>query len=206
MSLHLIPVTPPNITPRHHPRSINMHQAENCPSIPPLRYSFSPLSWPNNIPLWSYQVPSGLGLGHTHRSRCTHNAVHTQGSLWPPQGLCHLSGVRGLAPALSKASRSKGWFGSPHTRQCIHKVVHTQGGAHTRRYMATAGALLYKGGAGAGPRFERSEPKQGVVWRSTHNAVHTQVGTHTRRCMHNAVCGHHKSLVISGGCGGWPLR
>ena len=36
-------------------------------------------------------------------------------------------------------------------------AVHTQGGAHTRRFVATAGVLLFKRGAGAGPRVERSE-------------------------------------------------
>ena len=36
-------------------------------------------------------------------------------------------------------------------------AVHTQGGAHTRRSVATAGVLLFKGGAGAGPRVKRSE-------------------------------------------------
>ena len=44
-----------------------------------------------------------------------------------------------------------GWFGGPHTRRCIHKVVHTQGGAHTRRSVATARVLLFKGGAGLAP-------------------------------------------------------
>ena len=38
------------------------------------------------------------------------------------------------------------------------KAVHTQGGAHTRQSVATGGVLLFKGGAGAGPRIERSEP------------------------------------------------
>ena len=36
---------------------------------------------------------------------CTHKAVYTQGSLWPPQKSCHFRGVRGLAPALGEASR-----------------------------------------------------------------------------------------------------
>ena len=41
--------------------------------------------------------------------------------------------------------------------------MHTQGGAHTRRctqkaVCSSAGVLLFKGGAGAGPRVERSEP------------------------------------------------
>ena len=48
------------------------------------------------------------------------------------------------------------------------KAVHSHGGAHARRFVANAGVLLSKGGggAGAGPRLERSDLKQGVVWRS----------------------------------------
>ena len=46
-----------------------------------------------------------------------------------------------------------------------HKAVHTQGGAHKRRSVATVGVLLFKGGVGAGPRVERSEPKQRVCIR-----------------------------------------
>ena len=37
-------------------------------------------------------------------------------------------------------------------------AVHTQGGAHTKRSVATAGVMLFRGGAGAGPCVERSEP------------------------------------------------
>ena len=44
--------------------------------------------------------------------------------------------------------------------RCTHKAVHTPGGANTRQSVATAGVLLFKGVAGAGPRVERSEPKQ----------------------------------------------
>ena len=54
--------------------------------------------------------------------------VHTQGGLSPPQESCYFRGVRGLAPASSEASRSRGRFVGPHTRRCIHKVVHTKGG------------------------------------------------------------------------------
>ena len=43
----------------------------------------------------------------------------------------------------------------------IGKAVHTEGGTHKRRSVATAGVMLFKGGAGAGPRVERSEPKVG---------------------------------------------
>ena len=68
-----------------------------------------------------------------------------------------------------------------HTRRCIHKAVHTQGGAHRRRSVATVGVLLFRGGAGAGPRVERSEPGHWGGWRSTHKAVHTQGGAHRRR-------------------------
>ena len=35
----------------------------------------------------------------------THKAMHTQGSLWPPQESCYSRGVWGLAPASSEASR-----------------------------------------------------------------------------------------------------
>ena len=62
--------------------------------------------------------------------------------------------------------------------------------------MATARVLLFKGVARAGPRVERSEPKQGLVWRSAHKAMHTQGGAHTRQCTHKAVYGHHKSFAI----------
>ena len=51
-------------------------------------------------------------------------------------------------------------------------------GAHKGRPVATAGVLLSKGGAGAGPRAKRSELKQGVFRRSTGNAAHTKGGTH----------------------------
>ena len=43
----------------------------------------------------------------------------------------------------------KGW-------RCTHKAVHAQGGAHTRWPVATAVVLLFKGGAGVGPRVELS--------------------------------------------------
>ena len=36
--------------------------------------------------------------------------------------------------------------------------------------------------------------------------LHTQGGAHTRRCAHKVVYGHRRSLVISGGHGGWPPR
>ena len=60
-------------------------------------------------------------------------------------------------------------------------MVHTQGSANTRRSEATVGVLLFKGGAGAGPRAEQSEPS---VERSE---VHTQGGAYTRWCTHKAV-------------------
>ena len=61
--------------------------------------------------------------------------------------------------------------------------IHVEGGAHTRQSMATARVFFFKGGAGASPRIERSEPsikrskpRQRKVWRPTHKAVHTQGG------------------------------
>ena len=79
------------------------------------------------------------------------------------QESCYLRGVRGLAPASSAASRMHSRTGGAHTRRGTHKAGHTQGGAHTRRGTqkavdSIAGVLLFKGGAGAGPRVERSEP------------------------------------------------
>ena len=103
--------------------------------------------------------------GGTHTRRCTHKAEHIKGGLWPPQESCYLRVVWGLAPASSEASRSKGLVGAPKARWYTLKAVHTQGGAHKRWSVATAGVLLFMGGARAAPRIERSEPKQGVCIR-----------------------------------------
>ena len=46
--------------------------------------------------------------------------------------------------------------------------VQTEGGAHARPFVATAGVLLFKGGAGAGPRVECSEPWRLDGWRTLH--------------------------------------
>ena len=35
---------------------------------------------------------------------------------------------------------------------------------------------------------------------------HGNCHAYTRRCTHKAACGHRRSLVIVGGCGGWPPR
>ena len=52
-----------------------------------------------------------------------------------------------MTPASSAVSRSRGRFGNSHARRCTFNAVHTQGGAHKRRSLATAGVLLFKGGA-----------------------------------------------------------
>ena len=51
--------------------------------------------------------------GGTHRTRCPHKAVHTEGGLWPPQESCYLGGHR---------------QGGTHRMRCPHKAVHTKGG------------------------------------------------------------------------------
>ena len=61
----------------------------------------------------------------------------------------------------------------PQARRYTQKAVHTQGGTHKRRSVATAGVMLFKGGAGAGPRVERSEPKVGGGWVGGGDFVHT---------------------------------
>ena len=53
---------------------------------------------------------------------------------------------------------------APGPRGC-REVVHTQGGVHTRRFVATARAVLFKGVAGAGPHVERNELKRGFLAR-----------------------------------------
>ena len=89
--------------------------------------------------------------------RCTHKAVYSHRKSHVIEG-----GVRGLAPASSVASRSVGKVGSctwNSTRFVIRgKMVHTQGGTHRRRSIATAGFMLLKGSAGAGPRVKHREP------------------------------------------------
>ena len=78
--------------------------------------------------------------------------------------------------------------------------------------MATARLLLFKGGVGAGPRIERSEPKEGVVLRSTGNAGCKQyvgdalcfmVKTRTRHKTIETVLNNGWRLVAVGG--GWRL-
>ena len=122
--------------------------------------------------------------------------VHTQGGLWPRVLLFH--GGRGSWP-LRPVKRDESWGGlrvhtqgGAHTRRCTHKAV------HARCFMANVGVLPFKGCAGLGPRLQRSETKQGVVWERTHKVVHTQGGAYTRRCTHKAVGCYFK------GGGDWP--
>ena len=49
-------------------------------------------------------------------------------------------------------------FKGSQARRYTQKAVHTQGGTHKTRSVASAGVMLVKGGARAGPRVERSEP------------------------------------------------
>ena len=63
-------------------------------------------------------------------------------------------------------------------------MVHTQGGAHKRRCTQQ-------------PVVERSQLRQGKVWRFTHKAVHTQGGVHNRRFVATA-----RVLLCKRGCGG----
>ena len=66
------------------------------------------------------------------------------------------------------------------------QAVHTQGGAHTRRSVATAGVLLFTGGAGLAPASSEESRSKGRFG-----------GTHTRR-------GIHKAVHTQGGL--WPLQ
>ena len=118
--------------------------------------------------------------GSAHKRRCTHNVGRTQGGAHKRRsvataGVLLFKGGVGAGPRVERSGPKQGGVGGPHTRRCTHKEVHTEGGAHKRRSVATAGVLLFKGGAGAGPRVERSEPERGGGG-CTHKAVHTQGG------------------------------
>ena len=98
--------------------------------------------------------------------------------------------------------------GSAYTRQCTHKAVHKQGDAHKRRFVATAGVLLFKGGCRGWPlRPAKLAEAREVL------AVHTQGGAHIRWCTHKAVHtqgdAHKRRFVATAavssfkvGCGG----
>ena len=74
-------------------------------------------------------------------------------------------------------------------------AMHTQRGAYIRQSVATARVLLFKGGAGAGPCIEQSEPSvQRSELRCT-MCVERVDGAHTRRCIRKA--GHRQG-------GPWP--
>ena len=71
--------------------------------------------------------------GGAHTRRYIHKAGHTQGGTHKRRSVavqesCYLTGVRGLAPALSAASRMHSRTGGAHTTRNIHKAVHTKGG------------------------------------------------------------------------------
>ena len=61
-------------------------------------------------------------------------------------------GTRGGLRGGTGGGGQKGRFGGPHTRRCTHKAVHTQGGLWPPQE-----SCYLRGGAGAGPRVERSE-------------------------------------------------
>ena len=42
-------------------------------------------------------------VGGVHTRRCIHKAVHTQGSLWPPQESCYLRGGAGAGPRVERS-------------------------------------------------------------------------------------------------------
>ena len=130
--------------------------------------------------------------GGAYTRQCTHKAVHTQGGLWPPQESCYFRGVGLAGPsrqASSAASRVKVW-------RSTHKAVHIHCGAHPRRAVATARVLFFASNEAS---FLSS-----TASRSEGSAVRTQRSAYTWRSTHKAFCDQQRSLVILGGCGGWP--
>ena len=216
-------------------------------------------------PTWSEASRSKGRFGGPHTRRCIHKVAHTQGSantrrsVGTTRVLSFKGGGVWVGPRV-KRSEVKQWevWRSTHTRRCIHKVVHTQGGAHTRRSVATAGVLLFKGGclcwpprgakraeargglavhtqggaytrwctqgnahtrryaatagvllfkgggAWVAPRVERSEVKQGEVWWSTHKAVYTRWRTHKAVPTQGGVWPPQESGYLRGGIGLGP--
>ena len=97
-------------------------------------------------------------------------------------------------------------FKGPQARQYTQKAVHTQGGTHKRQSVATTSVMLFQGPQARQYTQKAVHTKHGL-WpprESCYLRGHRQGGTHTRRCTHKAVCGHHRSLVVSGARGGWP--
>ena len=101
------------------------------------------------------------------------------------------------------------------TDKAVHKKirgVHTQGRADTRRCVATARFLLFKGGVEACPHVERSELfDEGSEMRCTicvamvgsahprrciHKVVRIEGSVYTKHNTHKAVCCHRRSLDI----------
>ena len=174
------------------------------------------LCWP---PRGAKQAEARGGLavhtqGGAYTRWCTHNAVHTQGSANTRRsvGTARVLSFKGggvwVGPRVKRSEVKQGevWQ-STHTRRCIHKVVHTQGGAHTRRSVATAGVLLFKGGCLCWPPrgAKRAEARGGL-------AVHTQGGAYTRWRTHKAVqtqgalwAPQEFCHLKGGGCGWAPV-
>ena len=155
--------------------------------------------------------------GGAHTKLCTHKAMQTQGGAhtrWCThkavcghrKSLVIQGGCGGWSPRLAKRAEGKdGWAvptqGGAHKRWCKHKAV----GGHRR-------SLVIQGECGGWPprRAKRGEARGGFggphTRRCTQKIMHTQRRAHTRRCTHKEVCGHRRSLVIEGGCRGWPRR
>ena len=105
--------------------------------------------------------------GGAYIRRCTHKAVHPQGSLWPPQESCYLRGHR---------------QGGAHITPYTHKAVHTQGGVWPPQ------ESCYLRGCGGGPP-QRAKRAVCRVWRAAAkgSAVHTQGSAYIRWCTPKAV-------------------
>ena len=139
-------------------------------------------------------------------------AVHTPGGAhtrWSVAiaGVLLFKGGAGTGPRVEKSEASversdpKRRFGGPHTRRCIHKAMHTQGGLWPPQE-----SCYLRGVWGLAPALSEARRLSSVASRSEGLAVHTQGNAYTRQCTHKAVCGHRRSLVISGGRESWPSR
>ena len=133
--------------------------------------------------------PPCLYLPSAQKCPCP-NAVHFFGIFWNH--------------GFYSSNCKKMWFvvlcrsGMVAPRHAPHFTRHARGGGGVGANEA------HRGGGVAD--ITHQMPLRLPVCPSRLPAHHGNCGTYTRRCTHTAVCSHHRSFVISGGCQGWPLH
>ena len=120
---------------------------------------------------------------------CRHKAVQTQDGAHQRRSVATarvflFSGVVGISPPSSEASRSPHTQGGTYTRRCTYKALYIQGGADKRWSVATRG-FFFKGGAGVSSAWSEAS-RSPQTRRCIHKAVQIQGGAHKRRSLATA--------------------